>query len=286
MPTPRTREQLEKRIADWAANRPDIRSIIIVGSRARAEHPTDEWSDLDLMLFTSNPESYVSSADWLEENGRVWLTLLNYTGRGDPEWLVLFAGGLKADFALVGAAGNLQQMIDQSPYHFVLQRGARVLVDKDGLRAPLVLPEPQPASLPARNEFLAAVHGFLLSVGRLARELKRGELWRAKVTCDCDLKGRLLEMLEWHARAAYNPERDTWYGGRFLEEWADPRAMEMLPTTFAAYDASDIQRALFATLDLFRWLAIETAERLGDAYPKLTDWLVTQWLESLFTESS
>ena len=70
-------------------------------------------------------------------------------------------------------------------------------------------------------------------------------------------------------------------GGRFLEEWADPRALEALPSTFAAYDADDLGRALLATLELFRWLAIETAERWGYPYPTRIDQRVTVWLLKL-----
>jgi aminoglycoside 6-adenylyltransferase len=135
---------------------------------------------------------------------------------------------------------------------------------------------------PTEDEFLAAVHYVLLYAGQAAKMLKRGELWSAKVACDCRLKEQLLSMLEWHARATHGPDCDTWYGGRFLEDWADSRAVAALPHTFAAYSADDLRRALFVTLDLFRWLAVETAERLGYAYPAMADQRVTEWLRSLF----
>ena len=56
--------------------------------------------------------------------------------------------------------------------------------------------------------------------------------------------------------------------GRFLEEWADPRAVKELPNIFAHYDRQDINHALLATMDLFRWLAVETAQRWGYLYPE------------------
>jgi aminoglycoside 6-adenylyltransferase len=93
--------------------------------------------------------------------------------------------------------------------------------------------------LPTPDEFLAAVHGFLIEAGRTARMLKRGERWPAKMSCDGDLKQHLLEMITWHA-GTHGAGHGTWHGGRFLEEWADPRALEALPETFAAYDADDL----------------------------------------------
>ncbi len=55
--------------------------------------------------------------------------------------------------------------------------------------------------------------------------------------------------------------------GRFLEEWADPRAVAELPRAFAHYDSDDVWRALLVTMDLFRWASLETAERLHFTYP-------------------
>jgi len=280
-PIPSTYEQLEQAIIAWAHTRPDMRAGIVIGSRARTDHPADQWSDLDLLLFTTAPDAYTTDPAWLEQIGQVWVPLFNVTGRGDPEWLVLFDGGLKADFVFAAASASLQQAIDSSPYHFVFQRGVRVLFDKDGPHTPLTLPKPPSQPPPTPDEFLAAVHGFLMQAGRAARLLRRGELWPAKMSCDGDLKQRLLEMIAWHVRVNRGPTRDAWHEGRFLEEWADPRAVAALPDTFGTYDREDLWRALFASLTLFRWLALETAEQLGYSYPVQADQRVTTWLRSL-----
>ena len=47
---------------------------------------------------------------------------------------------------------------------------------------------------------------------------------------------------------------------------------------FATLERDDLQRALFATLDLNRGVAVETSERLGfnypiDAYKRITEWV-------------
>jgi aminoglycoside 6-adenylyltransferase len=88
-------------------------------------------------------------------------------------------------------------------------------------------------------------------------------------------------MLEWHARAVNGPDHDTWMRGRFLEEWADPRAVAQFSEVFAHYDRQDIARALQATMVLFRWLAVETAQRWGYAYPADGEQFATKWVETL-----
>ena len=103
----------------------------------------------------------------------------------------------------------------------------------------------------------------------------------AKSCGDGYLKRLLLQMLEWHARAAYGWDYDTWHGGRFLEQWADPRAVQGLRQAFAYYDEDDVGRALLATMDLFRWLATETAQRLGYPYPAAAEERVTELVAGL-----
>jgi aminoglycoside 6-adenylyltransferase len=58
-------EQLTQRIATWPHQDPDVRAAMVIGSRARTDHPADEWSDLDVLLFVRDPERYVRSAEWV-----------------------------------------------------------------------------------------------------------------------------------------------------------------------------------------------------------------------------
>jgi aminoglycoside 6-adenylyltransferase len=118
------------------------------------------------------------------------------------------------------------------------------------------------------------------------KHLRRGEVWWAKSCCDMYLKERLRRMLEWHAHAVNGPEHDTWMRGRFLEEWADPRVVAQLPGVFAHYDRQDIARALQETMDLFRWLAVETAQRWGYAYPFDGEQYASEWVGRLLSGMS
>ena len=99
------------------------------------------------------------------------------------------------------------------------------------------------------------------------------------------LKWLLQQMLEWHAQALHGDGYDTWLRGRFLEEWADPRAVDQLKASFAHYDANDIASALCTTMHLYRWLEDETAAKCGYSLPlegerqaaSLTDQLLKEY---------
>jgi aminoglycoside 6-adenylyltransferase len=306
----RSLDDLESRFRQWAVGRPDIEAVIVVGSRARVDHPADEWADLDLGIVTTDPARYSDNATWLNEIGEVWVAYKDPVG---TSWHVLFTGGLDAGVAPIPASmlrtadrllgglrsfpaarrllpSPLRRRLDQAERDIAAYcgRGTRVIVDRRGrverfLRAySRAVP---PAKPPTRAEFEASVTEFWFAAVWAAKHLRRGELWYAKnAGVDGHMKTLLLRILEWHARA--NGERvDTWENGRFLEEWADPDALRQLPNVFGHYAADDVWLALIATMDLFRQLACETAERLGYPYAEGADRQVTTWVTQRYTET-
>lgn len=135
---------------------------------------------------------------------------------------------------------------------------------------------------PQVGEFLNLVNDFWYHTLWTAKHLRRGELWWAKAGCDMRLKQLLQQLLEWHARATYGPQTDTWLRGRFLEEWADARAVADLAFAFAHYDEEDVWRALLATMDLFVWVERETAVALHFTYSTDGESRATELVQQLF----
>jgi len=284
-------ERLSDRFVRWAQAEDNIRAAIVIGSRARTDHPADEWSDLDVIILANDPESYWASADWLHNVGVPWLTFIEPLPDGSGfERRVLFEGGLDVDFAPDPVA-PFRRMLDEG--HFgglladLIRRGVRFLVDKEGFakRLEQIPTVPPPYKPPTEPEFLNLVHDFWYHTVWTAKKLRRGELWTAKSCCDSYLKQLLRRMLEWHTRARRGASIDTWMRGRFLEAWADPRAVAALPKVFAHYDEADVWRALLATMALFHWLALETAEALGYTYPSFGEDRAVEIVEHLHTNA-
>jgi len=287
-------EQLIDRFVKWAETCPDIRAAVVIGSRARIDHPADEWADLDIVVITTDPERYVSTIDWMENVGDPVLTFVEPTATGDEmERRVLFEDMLDVDFAIIPKR-NVQQLLqDEVPPKIGVQianifgRGIRVLLDKDGLATQLrgLIPSVKtPPRLPTHGEFLEVVNDFLYHAVFTAKHLRRGELWWTVTCLDCYMQRLLLRVMEWHARATHVWNYDTWFRGRFLEEWVNHRALQDLRKTFAHYDENDIKRALLEAMNLFRWLAMETAERLSYTYPTEADKRVMEWVRACLLE--
>jgi aminoglycoside 6-adenylyltransferase len=202
----------------------------------------------------------------------VAITFLEPTPVGGVlERRVLFADGADVDFSVAPA-----ELLEE-PDRFVgaaadvLGRGVRVLVDTDGALDSLLsrVPPRRPPEPPSQDDLTEIVNDFWYHAVWAARKLRRGEVFTAKGCVDAYMKRLILRVLAWHAQAAGNV--DTWHEGRFLEGWADPRALERLRAAYGHYDEDDVRRALLATMDLFSWLAAETAERHGLAYPAETE---------------
>ncbi len=300
------------RFTSWASERSDVRGALVVGSRARRVEPADPLSDVDLMLITTCPRFYVSTREWLQELGEPVLACLYSTVVGTrPVVSVDFDGGplpLHVDFAIVGNLESrwgslLLRLLARRPaaMHYLprgladqvaswfdqLGKGApRVLVDKHGaaLRMFGFTPPVRERSEPTTAEWDEAVSSFLSLCLWKSKLLCRGERWMAAQVPDRQMKDRLLSMLEWHARASGCGASDTWYAGRFVEKWADPRIVEALPKTFGGYDAADAWRSLFATLDLFSLLGRETATRTGRAWPDAAENRVREWVRRRFDD--
>src|SRR5947208_14355963 len=95
-------DELLERFLLWAEQREDIRAALLVGSRARTDRPADAWSDLDIVLVTTDPERYAADGAWVAELGTPWLTFVEETAVGNErERRVLYEDSVDVDFAIL-----------------------------------------------------------------------------------------------------------------------------------------------------------------------------------------
>jgi hypothetical protein len=99
-------------------------------------------------------------------------------------------------------------------------------------------------------------------------------------TVDHQVKQCLLTMVEWHSKAVNPGLADTWYGGRHVENWADPRWLPPLRQAWSRFDVAEAWEALFMTLGLFSDVASETGRLLGYEYPVGNELRVRGWIEA------
>ncbi len=296
--------ELETSFTAWAEAKKDIRAAMVVGSRARADHPADEWADLDVAFLTTSPAKYYANTRWISEIAPVWAIHKDQAG---ATYHVLFEGCRDAGIAAIPATSvrlattivpalrrvpgvsslgpmkQLQAELESATEYY--RRGARVLFDKDGTAGRFLTafpPSRHAYESPSADAFGATVNEFWIGAVWTAKHFMRGETWYARsVGCEGILRETTLRMMEWNAHARTRERVDTWSSGRFIEEWGDPSLLSELKAGFSGYDSSSLSLALGSMMTLFDRLSSETADYLGYPYSSDIPRQVASWVGSL-----
>ncbi len=271
-------EKIESNFISWVKTIEDIRAAFIVGSRARNDHPADEFSDMDIIFFTSKQNYYLTNNEWLNNFGNIHASFVTQTDGGDPECLTLFDGGWQVDF-VIHTTDNLNYLVKNKIIPNNFYRGVKVIIDKDNVVNDII---PKYSKAPQGNilsedKFLQTINMFWFIVLYMAKQILRNELWVAKVR-DGNLKELLLQMIEWHEKIINGVDYDTWHAGRFLYEWASKETQEELQNSFGHFDRLDSWNALIATMNLFKRLSHEICDRKKFSYPYDLEKSVYKWI--------
>lgn len=268
------------RFITWGKMSDKLQAAFIIGSQARADHCADKFSDLDIIMIVEESEYFLFSNQWLENIGEHHVSFIENTADGGKERRVLFDNALDVDFVILPKS-VINESIKSTQTAALLSRGYRILIDKIGIeQAFSQIPNPKPYTPPSENEFQNLVNDFWYHSVWTTKKLLRGELWAAKSCMDCYMKWRLLSIIEWYTHATNSQFHDTWHDGRFLDEWANDWITSKLSDVFAHYNKEDIKRALLSTMDLFRLIAIEVAEKLTFEYPEEADEFTSAWVKT------
>ncbi|HWT81466.1 MAG TPA: aminoglycoside 6-adenylyltransferase, partial [Candidatus Methylomirabilis sp.] len=285
-----------------------VHGALVLGSAAN-DRAVDALSDLDLMVITTSRRR-LSSLEWLELSDFPLLFSWTYDSPlgGQNVHQLIYDGPLVVDLAFVSSAqafllGTGVQALAHSPllrrrlppslksqidaWLAIAGRGTTVLFDRAGLaRRIAISPAPMSPKRPTQGDYLNTVYSLFGLLLWESKQIVRGELWMAIGTVDHQVKTCLLTMMEWHAMATNPQLGDTWYGGRRVDEWANPKWATAIRHTWPSYDAAQAWDALFATLELFSDVSAETARLLGYQYPAPDERRVRSWITSRREASS
>lgn len=276
-----------KRAIEWAKRQETIRVMFLTSTRA-GSGPIDEMSDYDVALFTSDSEPFIDNSSWMKEIGSVWVyqkCRFDYKGQEITTRLVVFKDGERIDFSFWNVYILEDFLSNGLPDEFNI--GYRVLFDKDGLTKEL----PEPAydgfreSKPAKDYFLKRIHDFWYEVYCMAKYLKRNDLFHVKLI-QSDLNQVILQMIIWNAQAKNGWALKTHSWGKRMESWVDESIWNGLHHVFSNFDAEDSWRGLFATMDFFRMIAKEAAEKIGYPYPEEVDGNISRFVMNLYHKGS
>ncbi|WP_312370103.1 aminoglycoside 6-adenylyltransferase [Lachnoclostridium sp.] len=268
----------------WGNGTDKLYVALMIGSQARKDHPADDFSDLDIIMVVDDPDYYLYSSQWIEQIGNSHISFIENTIGGGKERRILFDNALDVDFVIL-SRNNFEIAIRSGEVE-ILKRGYRILIDKIGIEHLLPSISAEKPSYISLTEckFSNIINDFWYHAVWTAKKIIRGELWTAKSCVDNYMKGLLLSLIECHAHVLNGIDYDTWHNGRFLEEWAEDWIVQKLSNCFAHYERNDIKKALLSTMDLFRLITVEIADRLKYKYPTDADEYSTEWVINALSE--
>lgn len=114
-----------KKVEKWASKNDDIEALIVVGSYARGEARAD--SDIDLVIITTNPETYLSN-NFFCDFGKVKEFKKEDWGRVTSLRVWYEDNGLEVEFGITTPIWA-ERPLDAGTFK-VLSDGFRVIVDK------------------------------------------------------------------------------------------------------------------------------------------------------------
>jgi aminoglycoside 6-adenylyltransferase len=296
------------RFVEWSRTERSVQGVVLLGSAAQ-DGAVDALSDIDLMVITNQPRR-LASWRWLESIDPQPLFSWAYQSPvgGQTVRQAIYEGPLVVDIALVPsiqafllglAVAGLSRTVavrrhlparltmPLDAWVAITGRGTKMLVDKRGLakRMTTVTAEP-PRKTPIESVYLNTVRSSLGLILWESKQLVRHELWMALGTVDHQLKQCLLTFLEWHAIATNPSTGETWYGGRRVREWSDPRWVAALSQSWPSYDVEGAWDALFASIDLIAEVAKEIGQALGYPYPVDEELRLREWITARRTADS
>ena len=256
--------EIRARLVEMAQQDGQLLAVIAIGSTTRAHVPADEFSDLDVIIATREPEAWLYG-DRPCRLGEMRISFVEPTLGGGFERRMLYEGSLDVDL-LVFTPEQLLEAIRRGEAGWVMNRGYQVLHDGMGVTPLLQQAIPPQAAYSPMDEgaFVNMVNDFFFHAVWTEKKLRRGETWTAKMCLDAYLKRHLLKALE----MARCTETDVWHDGRFLDQWAGADTAQELRACFAHYDREDMAKALAATVRLFARLGREAAQKHGYAWPR------------------
>lgn len=272
-------KEIKENICHYGEADSAIKAVAAIGSTTRESVKADEYSDLDLIIVTEEPQSWYSG-EYPSKLGEMNISFIEPTLGGGKEYRAIYDEDKDVDM-IIFTPEQFTEAVKNGVAGWVMNRGYDFLYDNTGfseLVREYVKPSVSPPQM-SEEEFINLTNDFYFHNIWAAKKLLRRELWSAKMSVDAYLKNYLLKMTELYC---YQKDgKDVWHDGRFIERWADEWILEKLKVCFAHYEEDDIGKALIQTHELFRELAAGVSSAKGYTYPQKAENTAKAYLKRL-----
>lgn len=268
-------------ILQTAVKSPDVRAVIMNGSRVNPNARKDPFQDYDLVYLVPEVEPYRRNSAIPPTFGEIMILQLPddmiEPPPGDQRsyaYLMQFMDGTRIDLTFA-------PLEDASLY--VEDTLSVVLLDKDNRFPPLPPPSDRGylPSLPTAKAFDDCCNEFWWLNPYVAKGLWRGELTYARYMLDTHMRDMLMKMLTWYFGMQTCWEKSPGKLGKYLRPGIGEEFWHLLEQTYADADPEHTWQALFTMDELFRRAATAVAGKFGLHYPGGDDERVSTFIQTI-----
>ncbi|MCB5950672.1 aminoglycoside 6-adenylyltransferase [Enterococcus sp. BWT-B8] len=258
----------------------DIKAAYVIGSRAKKEQLTDQWSDLDLLIYTEEPEKYLETPKFISQFGTIWSSIKVKTMNDEQKRLTLFDGGYQVDI-VVKTNKEYAEQVKSEKVPEMFNQGVQLIVNNAG-NGEQLLPnqENQLEKIPLTEENFEQLNQlFWFMTLSISKQLLIEENWAVKAK-EQAYKNVTFQMIEWYELSLKDKNVEEKSSGRFINEWTEPSVYKALFNVLGQFGMENNWEALQQSIDLFLNLSEPLQKLTGfiisdDLQLKVTDWIET-----------
>ncbi|PTM59900.1 aminoglycoside 6-adenylyltransferase [Desmospora activa] len=273
----RNEQEVLEQILQFAKRDPNIRCVVMNGSRTNPNAPKDFMQDYDVDFYLADVKNHPYNTDraWIDGFGdRVVVQYEYFEEDGSSIFMMQFQDSVRIDLSFKDVK-SIREVFDDSL--------SKVLLDKDNLN--LELPEPSDRSYLVKqpSKYLWDLHMvelWWLQV-YIAKELWRDELPRVKNLYDYYFMESLQYLLEWHVGVNYDWNVNVGSSGKWLKRFLEPDIYEEYLSLYCGADPEEQWEKLFQAGAFIRKVGVPLAERLGFDYPLEDERRVAAYIEKI-----
>lgn len=284
------REEILRKIIDWAESNNDVRAVLLTSSLVNPLAPVDEFSDLDIEIVFENNTKYISDNSWTSTFGNP-ITMIEedetcFEGKHAMK-MILYDDYVKVDFKLYSKPNFLEE-VNQSELSEDWDIGYKILTDKDGITQKMQKPTYQVSIIikPSEKEFQNALNDFWWDTTYAAKCLAREEIFYAKFMSETIIRTEyLIPLIEWYIGSQNNWNITTNKHGRMFRKYLSPEMWLKIEQTFSGSKYNDNWNALFSMADVVSEIGTELSQKLDYRYPCKLEKDIRKYLNTLKAKS-
>ena len=266
----RSEQEIYALIEKVAQGDPNIRAVLLNGSRANEKIKPDQYQDYDLVFLVTSLHPFSENPDWINLFGERLIMQIpdqvhlgEETANNEQEqitYLMLFKDLNRIDLTV--------STINEKG--FKLGSLTKVLMDKDGLFAEGITPSDRDYWIkkPTQKQLYDHCNEFWWVSTYVIKGLLRGELIYAKEMLEIPVRRMFLQMLEWHIGVETQFSVNLGASRKSLHKYLSDDLWEGVKRTYPGLDALSMWSSLKEMMVIFEQLEREVATQLGYNYRK------------------